>query len=338
MAHQLEINDGQASMMYVETVPWHGLGTQLDHPPTAEGAIRAAKLDWNVAKKPLYAKEGTHWQKVPDAFALVREDEWGTERSTIFATVKDSYRPLQNSEAFSFFDPLIKSRRATYETAGALGEGERVWVLAKLSEDFDVAKDDALQRYLLLFNGHDARTSVRIVFTPIRVVCQNTLSWALREANVEFRASHGRSLHKRLDQAREEVDMLIEQYDALSRSFVSMTQIPMGDVAIDAYLKSVFPEPERRNLTDRTFEAAKAETAKRRKNCAMLAAEGKGNKAPGVQGTLWAAYNGVTEWADHVVDHQSPHQRFRDLFFGEVSRTKSRALDAALKLVKGANR
>lgn len=333
MAHELHIEDGKAAMMYVGEVPWHGLGTPLSNPPSAEEAIKAASLDWRVVKKEIYAKDGQVWYRVPEQHALVREDLWGTERCTLFATVSDDYVPLQNSEAFSFFDKLIKRKSATYETAGALGDGERVWVLAKLGEDIDIAKDDAVQRYILLFNGHDGKTSVRVLFTPIRVVCNNTLTWALRDAETEFRAYHGPSLHKRLDELGDQLDHMLDQYNSLACSFQKMVNTPMKNGGLGKYLEFVFPTPKRRNLTEKNFEEAVQENQRRRDCSARLFEIGKGNTNSAVRGSLWAAYNGVTEWADHHANYRNRFQRFRDLFFGDVARTKTRALGGALELI-----
>src|SRR5712692_8701724 len=126
MAHDLMFKDDRAAMMYVGEVPWHELGQQLDAPPTAEEGIKAAGLDWRVAKKPICAMSEGVWYEIPDRYAVVREDLWGSEQCPTFATVSENYVPLQNNEAFSFFDGLIDRKLATYETAGALGEGERV--------------------------------------------------------------------------------------------------------------------------------------------------------------------------------------------------------------------
>jgi phage/plasmid-like protein (TIGR03299 family) len=170
MAHELLIQDRTAAMMYVGAEPWHGLGQKLEAPPTAEEAIRAAGLDWKVGKKPLHAREGATWYRVPERYVIVREDKWGKEDCPLFATVGETYTPLQNSEAFAFFDPLVSIEIATYETAGALGAGERIWVLARLKENLCINNKDEVQRYLLLSNGHNAATAVRILFTVARQI------------------------------------------------------------------------------------------------------------------------------------------------------------------------
>lgn len=326
MAHDLMFKDGEAAMMYVGEVPWHGLGQRLLEPPTAKEAIKSAHLDWRVAKKPTYAMSEGTWYEIPDSYAIVREDLWGKENCPIFATVSEKYVPLQNEEDFGFFDGLIDRKIATYETAGALGDGERVWVVAKLKEDICIGGKDEVQRYVLLANGHNAATAIRIILTPIRVVCQNTLYWALEEAEKGgFRIYHGQDMHKKLDAAREKLDAILRQYDILANSFTAMVKHAMPQQQLERYLEIVFPLPSRGNWSERNYEAAVAEVKWRRNRCAELFETGRGNTEPPVRGSLWAAYNGVADWADHKKRYKNRYQRLNSLFFGEAARIKTRA-------------
>lgn len=337
MAHELLIESGKAAMMYVGETPWHGLGQMLKEPPTAAEAIKAAQLDWRVVKKPVYAVDAGQWYAIPDSYAVVREDLWGKENCPVFATVSKNYEPLQNSEAFGFFDDLIGRKVATYETAGALGEGERVWVMAKLKNPITIAKSDELQPYILLANGHNAATAVRIMLTPVRVVCQNTLNCALGHSNNEFRVHHGPAMHKKLDLARQQLDELLRQYEKLAASFGKMARHSMVKNAVPSYLEVVFPVPEKGTRTDRNYEKLVSEINGKRDRCTELFEHGKGNAEPGVCGSLWAAYNGVTEWTDHQMPFSNRYQRFNSLFFGEASRVKARALSHALELIGDAD-
>jgi phage/plasmid-like protein (TIGR03299 family) len=106
--------------------------------------------------------------------------------------------PLQNVEAFEFFDPILGEGAATYETAGALGKGERVWILARLSGDFNVAGGDVIRRYLLLSNSHDGTSSLQVKITPVRVVCNNTLTLALSQGGT-LRVRHDRDVKTALE-------------------------------------------------------------------------------------------------------------------------------------------
>lgn len=166
MAHELFIENGQASMMYVGNAPWHGLGTKLNQPATSAEAICAAKLDWQVVKRPIYAVGDGCLFPIPDKEAILRKGEPGQPDGPVFGVVSTQYTPLQNTEAFEFFDSIVEGKQAIYHTAGALGKGERIWILAKLPSSIRVIGDDITDKYLLLSNSHDASSAIQVKFTP----------------------------------------------------------------------------------------------------------------------------------------------------------------------------
>ena len=197
MAHNLNIHNGRASMMYVGDAPWHKLGVKLPKLATSAEAIEAAGLDYEVHKKQLFCKpNGRHLVEVPRSFCTVRRD---TE--AVLGIVGDRYTVLQNEDAFTFFDSLVGTGEAIFETAGALGQGESIWLLAKLPGYIRVGRNDEVKKYLLLTNSHDGKSMVRAKLTPVRVVCNNTLSAALEGAEQEVRIRHTPSAVDRLEEA-----------------------------------------------------------------------------------------------------------------------------------------
>jgi len=323
MAHQIEIRDGEASMFYVNEEPWHGLGNRLDRPATAAEAIKAAKLDWKVEKVPLYAVRGHASVPVPDTFGVVRDDLWGKEGCPILGIVGKDYTPLQNSEAFSFFDPIVGQNAAVYHTAGVLRDGERIWLLAKLPSQIVVVGDDVADKYLLLSNSHDGRSTVQVKFTPIRVVCQNTLTRALSDGPT-IRIVHTRNMQKRLTQARRLLEIVDKGFSNLATAFQAMCKLSLDEAKLTEYFGEVFPDskdPENwkviRQIRENRFWSR------------YFFEHGKGNDRPGARGTLWAAYNGVTELSDHRRTHQSPERRLNSAWFGDGYHMKARALRVA---------
>lgn len=334
MAHEIYLENGRAAMMYVGQVPWHGLGQQLDRPATSAEAIRAANLDWEVEKKLLIAVGGTVMQPT-GKYAVVRKDLWGKQRDLfgnstcpIFGIVGEDYTPLQNREAFAFFDSIVGEGAAMYHTAGALGQGERVWILAKLPDSIEVAGTDITDKYLLLSNSHDGNSAVQIKFTPIRVVCNNTLTLALRQGPPAVWVPHTKDIHKRLELAERTLGLIRRGYHDIEEAFQSMARVEMDDRRLHTYFHQVFPEP--RNREDRD---AAQEAARHRDWAAYFFEKGNGNNKPGVQGTLWAAYNGITEYVDHCrkpKSTQSDDRRLNSLWFGEGYQIKARAYRVAV--------
>jgi len=240
-------------------------------------------------------------------------------------------RGRQNWDAFGFFDNIVGKGAAIYHTAGALGKGERIWILAKLPSYIQVIGDDITEKYLLLSNSHDGKASVQIKFTPIRVVCQNTLTMALREGPT-LRVPHTKDLHKRLKQAEHLLGIIHSHYDNIEKIFKKMVRIKMNDKRSSEYFGMVFPDP--RNLDD---EVGHVRAKNQRLWAEYLAWNGQGNYMHGVTGTLWAAYNGVTELIDQCKSTQSRQtddRRLNSLWFGDGYQIKARAFRIAHQKVQ----
>jgi len=320
MSANLLIQNGKASMFYINEVPWHGMGTKLDKPATAREAIQAANLDWQVVKVPLFA--GSKHIPVPDKFATVRKtSNIISKNDPVLGVVGRDYTPLQNREAFTFFDPVVGEDAAIYHTAGALGKGERIWILAKLPGHIRVVGDDIAEKYLLLSNSHDGKSSVQIKFTPVRVVCQNTLTLALGSGSC-WRAVHHSDIQQKIKQAHEMLGLIKTRFNDLEASFQQMARVKIDKNRLTQYLTQVYPDPK---------EPDEIELVRRDREWSEFFFDlGRGNRMPGVAGSLWAAFNGVTEWLDHRRGRQNENQRLNSVWFGESARIKNRAFDLAV--------
>lgn len=332
MAHELHIDaaTGKASMFYVEQVPWHGLGWKLDKVATSAEAIKAANLDWNVNKYPLHVVSGRVSQPVPNRFAIVRQDQWGRKDCPVLGIVGGDYTPIQNREAFAFFDGIVGQGAAIYHTAGALGYGERVWILAKLPSQIIVTKEDVADKYLLLANSHDGSSAVQVKFTPIRVVCQNTLTMAL-SSGPRVRVAHTKQVRQRLQEAARLLGIINAQFDSIGETFQRMTRLLVNKNRLAEYLLAVFPDPKPETSTDDpSHQNALKRVADTRLWAEYFFDQGKGNRLVGVAGSLWAAYNGVTEYIDHrSTPNLTADGRLDSLWFGDGYYTKARAFRIA---------
>ena len=337
MAHNLNFRNGKASMMYVDKVPWHGLGTRLEDAATAEEAIQAAGLDWEVVKRPLFVVAGDGFARIKDKVAIVQRGQAG-QGDTVFGVVSPSYTPLQNRDAFAFFDSIVGQGAAIYHTVGALGDGERVWVLAKLPESIHVANKDDVDKFLLLSNSHDGRSSVQVKFTPVRVVCQNTLTMALEEGRT-VRVQHHRNLEVGLEHAKDMLGIINARYAKIEKVFGEMAKVSMQSPRLDEYLGLVFPDPAPLNEDEGGYKGSPARIRRdraleqarfNRTESGRLLVEGRGNNEPAVRGTLWAAYNGIAEMIDHRQEGMNPDRHLRSIWFGQGYHTKARAYGVAV--------
>jgi phage/plasmid-like protein (TIGR03299 family) len=308
-------------MMYVGEVPWHKLGTKLDHPATAEEAIEAASLNFTVEKIPL--KTETLDLPVQSHFATVR-----TDSNQVLGMVGSRYVPIQNEQAFTTFDALVGEGEAIYHTAGALGKGERIWLLAKLPDYIRVKGNDLVEKFLLLTNSHDGSSVVRVKLTPVRVVCENTLSLALSGVEQEVRIRHTAHASERMKEAHEILGLTNKLYEELDFIFNQMSSIRIDGRVLTDFVKKVFPDPptnghiHRKNpIREKVFE---------------LAHTGKGaDLAPD---TLWNAYNAVTEYVDYYRQLSTGEStRLKSIWFGSGERIKKHAFKLALEMVQARN-
>lgn len=320
MAHELEIlQNGEASTFYVGDVPWHKLGKRLIKAPTVEEGIVAAGLNWTVGLRDLVmAADG----REVDHKATVRESD-----GSILGVVGPGYKPLQNLEAFNFFNPFLAAGEASLETAGALFNGKRVWILAKINRDPSViVKGDAVEKYILLSNSHDGTLAVRVGFTPVRVVCNNTLSMATGTDARLIRVRHTGSVAENLAKVGEIMNLANAQFEATAEQYRELARNQISAADLERLVKV-------------TFTPAKAddEDAAKRilENVIPLFESGRGNDMPGVAGTYWGAYNAITEYLQYErgKDEQS---RLNQLWFGQSATMSKRALETALDMIKAA--
>lgn len=240
MAHNLNFNNrtGKYSFFSVKEKAWHNLGQIVEDYPTSEKAIQFAGLDYDVEKSPLFTK-GTgiiendngiemidSKLEVPNYFANIR-----TDNNTVLGVVGKDYHIVQNREAFSFFDSIVGGGDGIlYETAGSLGNGERIFITAKLPDYIRVGNgDDITEKYIFLTTSHDGSGSITAAFTPIRIVCQNTLNASLRNMSNVVRIRHTAGAKQRLEDAHKLMGLANKLSNELESTFNHWAKIKVGD-------------------------------------------------------------------------------------------------------------
>jgi len=303
MSHNLEERNGQASMVYTGDVPWHQLGRRLDRPATAAEAMEAARLDYKVIKRPMKAIiHGRQHADVPNAFATVR-----TDTNIVLGVVGSRYEPVQNKDCFSFFDPLIERDEAVYHTAGVLGQGEKIWLLAKLPDYIRVGKkSDPVEKFVLLYNSHDGSSKIRVKLTPIRVVCNNTLTAALSGSDQEVQIKHTAAAPEKLKEAHKVFELTNQLYRELDYIFNRMALRKVTSQQLLDYVKTLVP--------DNAESESKARTENIRNHILYLHDETK--EAAMHRGTLFGALNAVTEFVDHHTNSNNPSKQLKSMWFG----------------------
>lgn len=319
MAHEVE------NMFSVAITPWHGLGKVITHAPNMEAVLQLAGLDWNVSLKPMFIEgmNGEELQQV-DYQAITRN----IDNSVLGYVTGQRYKPLQNVEALEFFRPFQESGLCTFETAGSLRGGKKIWILARLnSGEMEIANGDVVRKYLLLSNAHDGKTGIRIGFCPIRVVCANTL--ALAHSNDDsklIRLFHSHKVLQNLEALRDTVNVVNQRFEATADQYRALTRKQVNRQDIEKYVTKVF-------YNDKQAETDREKLAREKLNneIEQLFQVGYGNTNPAIAGSAWALYNAATQYLSYN-NGRSQEVRLDSLWFGQGSNDNIAALEAAIRL------
>lgn len=332
MAHKITDTD---TMFSVGETPWHKLGTVLEHPPTIAEAMAKANLDWGVAVEQNYTKLNGEYVETPSRSVIKVSTVDGVEHRELLASVGPAFVPLANAKAFEFFQPWIDSGRVTLETAGTLQGQTRVWILAKIKSDpIVIGGDDTVEKYILLAHAHDGTLAIHAGLTPIRVVCNNTLSAALgidpvsgrrvRKPNDIFRVLHRDNAEERLKGVAEMIEKIDQRLTAAGESyrFLASKSVTGGDDRIVEFVAGAFQQ---------TTEAAKK--GRRVAEIAELFARGQGQDLDTAHGTYWGLWNALSEYQTHHAGRDAA-TRSNSMAFGDGKSIIQRGLDTAIVMAR----
>jgi len=305
------------TMFYTGATPWHGLGEKLEEAPTISEAIEASGLDWEVGTKDLVTKD---FQEVP-AKATYRKSD-----NAILGVVGPRYVPLQNRDAFDWFQPFIDNGECSLHTGGSLSDGQKVWVLAQLNRDpSEIVPGDEVQKFILLSNSHDGTTSIRVGYTPIRVVCVNTLAAAHQKGVSQMlRIRHTASSKVNLDNVRDIMDNINMQFEATAEQFRFLASKNFNQHDVRKYVKVLLG-------CDKTHDDDLKTRTRNTIRKVMTTIEGPKQDLPGVRGTWWAAYNGFNEYLNYEKG-RSNNNRMESLWFGQAGASNMQALNLATEM------
>ena len=299
------------NLVYVRERPWHGLGVQLNYVPDSKTALISAGLDWKVERKDVFVGGNL----VEGYKANVRDKD-----GIILGIVSDKYKVVNNEDAFAFVDNLVDGSNTRYETAGSLRNGKTVWMLAKMPDE-KILGDD-IEQYLCFTNTHDGTGSVKVFFTPIRVVCANTLSAAIEGAPRSWYATHSGNIQGKLHEAKDTLFKAQLAMDALKNDAEELVKKKLSTLQIAELINQLFPEVDP-SMTDRQKEN---NLLMKEKFIECLNMDDLQN----FKGTGWGFVNAAADYAaHHGVTSRSPYNESR---FGKVI-FDNKLLNKARKLV-----
>ena len=341
MAHMVE------TMAYAGKVPWHGLGNKVDGNLTPDEMLVAAQLDWTVSKRPLYyADKPNTWDlndprgeasmlKADKHYAIVRDTD-----NRVLSHCGEAFVPFQTQETMSFFKKFTDAGHMEMDTAGSLSDGERVWGLAKIKKGFKLAGGDEIEGYLLMANSHKVGSAMTIMFTPIRVVCNNTITLALNQEGMtgKFRVLHLQMFDEEIMQSAEQalgisgeqMKQFQEQSEFLASKRAKQDQID-NYIAEMLQPKLLIDRAKADSLEQPPIHEQFTNTSELVRQAIELS---PGATLQSAKGTWWGALNGLTYVMDHQKKSSSQDNRLVSAWFGNSAVTKRKALTKALEYAK----
>jgi phage/plasmid-like protein (TIGR03299 family) len=329
MAHNIFLNEqtGQHSFFSVKEKAWHGLGQIVQDYPTSAEALKFAGLDYEVSKEDIYTtsynSDGLAMdipKRIKTHFATMRKDT-----GDVLGVVGKDYEIVQNIDAFSFFDSIVGGDGIQYETAGALGKGERIFITAKLPSYIKVGNDDLIQQYLFLTTSHDGYGSITAAFTPIRICCNNTLNAALRNHSNSIKIRHTANAKDRLEQAHKVMGISNQLSGQLENIFNSWTKVKVTDPDLQRLIQlAMVPNKEVleniqagkwnelstcfHNMCNSVFEYAMTSPTQQQET---------------TRGTLFGAYNAVTGYFQNVRNYKDSEAKLKSTLYGGTAQLRT---------------
>ncbi len=349
MAHNLNYNEQteKHSFFSVKEKAWHNLGQIITDYPTSAEAIIHAGLNYTVEKRPLFTYDTENHTgdpdkdilipeiEVPDFYATIRND---TEQ--VLGVVGKDYEVVQNVNAFEFFDSIVGGKDGIlYETAGALGKGERIFITAKLPDYIRVGKDDLIEQYLFLTTSHDGYGSITAAFTPVRIVCANTLNAAMRNHSNGIKIRHTASANERLKQAHQLLGITNQLAVQLEEVFNYWSKIRITDNSVKHLIQiAMAPNKEvLQNLQNGKQDELSTTYNNMVSSVMEYALTSPTQQEATTKGTLFGAYNAVTGYFQNVRNFKDDESKFKSIMYGTGLQRSQTAFDLCAEFAKHGN-
>lgn len=324
MAHNINFNEqtGKHSFFSVKEKAWHGLGQIVEDYPTSKEALQFAGLAFEVLKRP-----NTH--RLDDGMEIISKNSFYTYRPDTGAVLGDrlgkDYEVVQNVDAFSFFDAIVNGYGIQYETAGALGKGEKIFITAKLPGYIKVGNDDMIEKYLFLTTSHDGFGSIMAAFTPTRIVCNNTLNAALKNCSNSIKIRHTANVKERLEEAHKVMGIYNRLSVQLEGIFNQWAKVRISDKEVQKLIQlAMVPNKEVlqniqkgeldelstcfKNMCDDVYEYNMSSPSQQYET---------------TKGTVFGAYNAITGYFQNVRNYKDDEAKMKSLLYGGTAQLRT---------------
>ena len=296
------------SFYSVRQKAWHGLGTIVENYQTSSEVIVGAGLDYTVEKRPKKAMDnfGDFTLEMPGCYATVR-----TDNQSVLGEVKEKFTIIQNIDAFKFFDDIVKGEGIKYETAGALGNGETIFVSAKLPSYIKIGNNDICEQYLFLTNSHDGTKAVTMGFTPIRIVCNNTLMASLRGCQNKYKIYHTENAQLAMQEAAKFMGITNTLSGLLENAFNVFAKVRIDDVQLKKLVMLAMAPTDLKaeDIVTGNIEKASTYFTNVVDRIMTYNYEAPSQQLETTKGTVFGAMNAVTGYFQNVMSFENKSQK-----------------------------
>ena len=324
MAHNINFNEqtGKHSFFSVKEKAWHGLGQIVEDYPNSKEALQFAGLDFEVCKRP-------NIHRLDNCNEIISTNSFYTYRPDTNAILGDrlgkDYEVVQNTDAFGFFDAIVDGDGIQYETAGALGKGEKIFITTKLPGYIKVGNDDMIEKYLFLTTSHDGFGSIMAAFTPIRIVCNNTLNAALKNCSNSIKIRHTANVKERLEEAHKVMGISNQLSVQLEGIFNQWAKVRITDKEVQKLIQlAMVPKKEVlqnikkgemdelstcfKNICDDVYEYNMSSPSQQYET---------------TKGTVFGTYNAITGYFQNVRNYKDEEAKMKSLLYGGTAQLRT---------------
>jgi phage/plasmid-like protein (TIGR03299 family) len=322
MAHAIYQVNGKDSMAYVGATPWHKLGQVLTQGAPLETWRREAGLDWELKRSGVQ-----FWGDLGDGSELMDMDGWDvlyrSDNGAPLSVVSDRYQEVQPGQILEFFEQWTKAGDMTMETAGVLGDGGKIWALARIGDDFNVNGQngqDLVKPYMLLATSCDKTMATTGQLTSVRVVCNNTLQLALgKGGKASVKVPHSTKFNP--DEVKRQMGLVHGAIEQHQGNMQKIHRMKMSEEGAMRFFLELLKTPEEKKTGEVDLES---------KTRSMGKIWTSYTEAPGAEATAWGLVNAITHSVDFNPSARSDSSRLNSAWFGQGAGMKQKAYELAL--------
>ena len=324
MAHNINFNEqtGKHSFFSVKEKAWHGLGQIVQDYPNSAAALKFAGLDFEVCKRP-------NIHRLDNGVEIISTSSFYTYRPDTNDILGDrlgkDYEVVQNADAFSFFDAIVDGDGIQYETAGALGKGEKIFITAKLPGYIKVGSDDMIEKYLFLTTSHDGFGSIMAAFTPIRIVCNNTLNAALKNCSNAIKIRHTVNVKERLEEAHKVMGISNQLSVQLEGIFNQWAKVRITDKEVQKLIQlAMVPNKEvLQNIQNGELDELSTCFKNMCDDLFEYNMTSPSQKYETTKGTVFGTYNAITGYFQNVRHYKDDEAKMKSLLYGGTAQLRT---------------